>query len=511
MSMNRTNGPLWAVISAIVAVVLVAAIAWSLTSRASTESDAAPDAEQVFVAVDGWSWAMRGDKTLEIEADGNRVDADLEPADAGDLDELLAADPNVVTALLARLLVADPSLVCTVDGCTTSSGPVDHHLLVDADDPTLQAQDVTSGVYLARLDVEPTAEIAVSFGGTASAVDSGVPQLPSPTVVDTPAGALLPAPAPVPLDNLPTGEEFDQAQLDALRAELERRSPSTLPAGPDPSSPVPSTGGLAPAPDEGPTIRPAASGPVSVRDADPPEPSTPDVFDMPVEPAMKEGGRVLAVGIAWGQVFELVIPWLTDSTDLVSATAFGAPRQEVEPASILDTPPAPFRNGLAVDDQAATWLTPSQLTAWSSPSIGCGIAVVCAASSAGVSFSGTDAIVHQACISQRVSPEISLDGLGTVQTPVTVVLRPATYDFDESVVRTQLGNWPESTNIPANSPWPVPVPDEGGPFQLQVRAVEVYDGTGLLTMLGSQAPALDGPFDPASAMDASNGLLVPCS
>ena len=518
MATRRTNGPVWAVVAAVTAVAVVGALAWAFTADRS--SAPAPGDRTVLVVVDGWSWQMRADRDLEVRVDDATVDATFEPVDDATVDELLADDPAAVTALLARQLVADPSLACNEQGCSTSSGDVDPRQLVDPDDPVLDAQGVTAGAYVARVPADSTSEVSVVLGQARAALEPA-PELAEPTVVDTPAGALLPVPQPAPAPpESQSGPPLEPGSMDDLLAELERRQAGPLPPGPDPGSPVPGNGVDGLTGNTAPPVQPLASGPLSVGQGDEPTTQTrpdPTVFEVPADATPDPSrSQVLAVGVAWGQVFTLSVPWYAGPSDPPAATAFGAPRTDVEPATSTDVTPAPFRAGLASDDPAAAFLTPSQLTMWSSPSVGCGPAVVCAATAEGVQAPAGDPDVHSLCLVlvdnllQSSPSAAGPDRVGRSEVPVTVVLRSSTYTFD-ATERRQLGNWPLDTPVPGNSLWPVPVPATNRDVELAVRSVEVHDGLGLLTLLGSQAPVLDGPFDVATAIEESGGLLAPCS
>lgn len=526
----------------VVAIVALAAVI--VLRRGSGATGEPGDEGPGWVLVDGWSWAMRGDRELEVLVDGDVVEATWEPVTEEDLAQVLELNPDAVTQLAARVATADPSLECGAGGCSTSGGPLELSEIIAPDHPVLAAAGVTHGAYAARVGSQRALTMEVRVAGAERGArlnlrpDLGPPEDErEPNAVVVPGGEELTVPPPGAI-----GEELEEDDITAI-AERLGVDPSALDepvdpgTGPAPKSPFGDIGGTAPDTPL-PEVDPALPGGPG-RQGDPADPSAATGGDPAVsvrgavayaageDPAGESddeaGPReplppVLVAGLAWGEMFTLDVPWLS-GFEFPSTGAFGAPRDQLaaaEDGSVPADTPAPFTKGLAVDDPAAGELTESQLTAWSSPLIGCGIGVVCAPGDDGVEITeNAPAALENACYSATPPSSLelqSVDGDDGVElqatTPVKVLLRDRTFRFD-GAARTQLGAWPEDADTPANSYWPVPVPAHEEPFALQVRSAEVYDGDGLVTVVGTQSlDARDSAWDLAALFASGAGQVL---
>jgi hypothetical protein len=138
------------------------------TSRDSGESVAGPTGEgkswtgasrTVEVFLDGWSLAALGSQQPVWSDDAEHGGpVTFTAVDAGDLQNLLAATPEVVTRALARMVTPDVSLNCDPNGCRTEGGDIELSWLLDpstapAFGEVHSAWGVTAGLYRAEVRV----------------------------------------------------------------------------------------------------------------------------------------------------------------------------------------------------------------------------------------------------------------------------------------------------------------------------------------------------------------------
>jgi hypothetical protein len=116
------------------------------------------------------------------------------PATQRQIRDLLRSDAQAVTATLARLVTADPSLRCTPDGCTASGDSVDLGALTDPSSgpygAVLERAGVTHGLFLGVIDVASLSDVTLSTAPASGVSDntSGV-RLSVPTVASKRAAA----------------------------------------------------------------------------------------------------------------------------------------------------------------------------------------------------------------------------------------------------------------------------------------------------------------------------------
>ena len=488
----------------LVAPAALAALAVSVVASLGSDDEHPPLADTAGVVVlDGWSHATLDGRGLVALAGNERYQLEFTPAGDEDLAELLVRSPRTVRDVLARQVTADVSLSCTSTGCTTSTGPVDLASLTTDLPAVVRAQGVDHGVFLARLPVAPERVLPA---------DAGEPATTTTTTTAAPPRLAQPAvPAPGPPDADPV--------------------PPTPPGVPSqgPSSPLPGTFTPPVPPDEGTdpgpvtTLPPAPADPVDPALLEPgpaqtpvpvpPAASTPPPSSLP--PAPEPGEGVLAVVAAFGIVGTLEVPWLPDDTGSVQAP-FGNPRlaRPVDAAAtpLSSTPRPAMTTGLRTADPAATGLTPAQLTAWSSPTTGCGPAVLCAMDDAGTTYEQTMASSHRACLlSQAAAVEDPAPVIDSAS-GVDVVVREFTLTLSGDD-RVQFGSWPPGLDTGV-LPWPVPVPEVADPTVMSFRVIEVVDAEGLLVTAGEQVTAGDGapgPWDLDAALGRyGSGVLFAC-
>lgn len=497
-----------------VSVVLVAVLAVSgiaLVVRSNDQRRPGSEAPTGWVVVDGWSWAMLGNRALEVRVDDDPVDVTFRPVDRGDLEQMLQKSPDAVAQLVARVVTADPSLSCDSKGCSTTSGPVDLDEIVTPSHEVLVANGVRHGAMVARAGTERSLSLEVRWRGERR---SGAKLRLRPTGPQRPESAVSTVvPGLGEVLNIPPQSDTTPRQMDS--SELEREaSRMGIPITSEGDVTQPGTDGLGP---EIPVELPDPSGPGG------PGPSSPPVEEGPeptegapptVQPsegvdseASKRGTPVLVAGVAWGRVFPLETPWWSFS-DLPNPWSFGEGRSGLQPAEgDGSVPDAPFRRGLSVHDTSADELTPSQLTVWSSPLIGCGLGAVCAPTAKGVKAEDLMP-ASEASLCQVTEAPSGLEGVEPPSVPVKVVFRHQLLRF-EGGPRVQLGAWPEDTPVPPSSFWPVPAPVQQGSFTVTVRSAEIYDGKGLWGVVGSQRLGEDpSPWGTEELLASPGGALL---
>lgn len=117
----------------------------------------------------------------------------LRPATDDDLDRVAEIAPGALAAVAARMITADTALVCDVDGCRDSAGPLDRNWFLDASTvpglgESYRAWGVTSTLWIADIDAPEGLTVDVGFDGT-----TPTPFLPTPSidVIDDEGGPVI--------------------------------------------------------------------------------------------------------------------------------------------------------------------------------------------------------------------------------------------------------------------------------------------------------------------------------
>lgn len=441
----------------------------------SDEPESAAVAERdngVLVAVDGWSAEMMP-STLRWDLGGRKGDVRLEPATAADIDELLERDPQVVTQLAARLLTADPRLTCDKDGCTAGDAPVDLAGLTDiAAGPygdVLEAGGVTSGVYIGFVPVEGDGIVNLDVGNDRVVVPVGTPN---------------PEEAPLP-DGTPNPEDFE------WYGEFKELAEAGASDGADGGDVVAES--------------PAEDDPLFEDGV-----GNPEVIGNPYQ-------RTVVIGAGAGRMFELSAPWLTGEAD-EGPHPFGATDLNALLAPALDELTVPEGNGplaagLAdVAPNVTADLSPTQLTALTSPTTGCGVGVLCSPSADGLELEQVAADTARVCDSHIVNPfsQHSTEGAAATQPAVLQMVARSQRWTVTGGPRNQFGFWENDPKAPNVLFWPAAAPAVEGEATRHVRTVELYDGQGRLVDISGEVTAEDTPWGVDRVISAHSDRFSRC-
>jgi hypothetical protein len=317
-------------------------------------------------------------------------------------------------------------------------------------------------------------------------------------------GAEEPAIGDLPAPQLPDGSDDDPAE--PSDAGSEAVPPSDIIAeNPDVSD----------APTPVPTI-PIDQVPADAADVTIPEtvPDTPDTTVAPAPVQATTSVVVLAAGA--GRLFQPVAPWLTGEADEGSnpfgATGFNP--QLSPPLRELDISdgPGPLTGGLAMPDGSVTSeLSVSQLTAYTSPTTGCGVGIVCAPTDEGVTIEELSSSSAQVCDSAIARPFEEPRAPQPGEDPViTLVSRSQRWDLSGGP-RNQFGFWdtdPEEGNVLF---WPAAAPQVDGDVTRYVRTVELYNGAGQLLDITGEVTDADVDWDVDRVLELYGDRFARCT